>query len=192
VINKRHIHYLVLLVWFIPTSGALAQEINFGSFYTTTADLFVERNLDFGTIIVGESQDVLIGSGDEAVLSIDGIRFLDIYVTVTAPAYLFLNGDDTCAAVTCRVPVTFEYAYNNTNTSLDNTVGNTLFSSSTVRIPMIRRTVGPPMPPPTPEVALSSLPKVMAFIYIGGNLISTGSEVSGSYSNTVTIEIIYN
>lgn len=169
-----------------------AQEINFGSYYSSSAELFVERNLSFGPIILNDTKEVLIGSGDEAALSIEAIRFLDIYVTVTAPTYLFLDGDDACVSATCRVPVTFEYAYNNTNTYLDNVIGNTLFSTSTVRLPMVKRVNGPPMPPPTPEIALPSLPLATAFIYIGGEIASTGAEQSGSYSNSITIEIIYN
>jgi hypothetical protein len=173
-------------------SRVQAQEIDFGTYYTSSAELFVERNLSFGPIVLNDTKEVLIGSGDEAVLSIEAIRFLDIFLTITSPTYLFLDGDDACVAATCRVPVTFEFAYNNTNTYLDNTIGNTLFATSTVRIPMLRRMSGPPMPPPTPEVALPSLPLATTFVYIGGEIASTGSEVSGSYSNTVTIEIIYN
>lgn len=190
--SARHVIATGLVLGTTLFTNLRAQEINFGTYYSSTAELFVERNLSFGPIVLSDTKEVLIGSGDEAVMSIEAIRFLDIFVTITAPTYLFLDGDDACVSATCRIPVTFEYAYNNTNTYLDNVIGNTAFTSSTVRIPMLRRGSGPPMPPPTPEVALPSLPLVTSFIYIGGEIVSTGSEVSGSYTNTMTIEIIYN
>lgn len=186
---------LFILGWllFVASSVDLkAQEINFGSYYSSTAELFVERNLSFGNIVSGESKEILIGSGDEAALSIEAIRFLDIFVTITAPPYVYLDGDDACVTSDCRSPITYTFAFNNTNTFLDNLSGNTLFGSSTIRLPMVRRGAGPPLPPPTPEIALVSLPLATAFIYIGGEITTSGSETAGSFSNTVTIEIIYN
>ncbi len=190
----RRYLFIVAFIYLTPYTihNVFAQEINFGSYYTSSADLFVERNLSFGTIISGESKEVLIGSGDEAALSIEAIRFLDIFVTITAPPYVYLNGDDSCVSAACRSAITYTFAYNNTGTFLDNLSGNTSFNTTTVRLPMTRRGSGPPMPPPTPEAALTSLPLSTMFLYIGGEIITTGSETSGNFSNTVTIEIIYN
>ncbi len=184
---------VVSCVLFVVTSFEVrAQEINFGSYYSTTADLFVERNLSFGNIVAGDTKTIAIGSGDEAALNIEAIRFLDIFITITTPAFVYLDGNDLCVSATCRSPITFTFAYNNTNTFLDNMVGNTSFGTSTVRIPMVRRGAGPPKPPPTPEIALVSLPLANVFLYMGGQIVTSGSETAGSYSSTVTIEIIYN
>jgi hypothetical protein len=189
---SRNLFVVSCLFFVVSSIEGMAQEINFGSFYSSSADLFVERNLSFGNIVSGDSKEILIGSGDEAALSIEAIRFLDIFVTITAPAYVYLDGNDTCVTSDCRSPITYTFAYNNTNTFLDNMSGNTSFGSSTIRLPMVRRGSGPPGPPPTPEIALVSLPVATAYIYMGGEISTTGSETAGSFSNTVTIEIIYN
>lgn len=184
--------FFVSIAFIVCVETGWTQEINFGSYYSSTADLFVERNLSFGNIVAGDSKEILIGSGDEAALSIQAIRFLDIFMTITAPPYVYLDGNDTCVTSDCRSPITYTFAYNNTNTFLDNLSGNTIFGTSTVRLPMVKRGSGPPGPPPTPEVALVSLPLSTVYLYIGGEITTTGSETAGSFTNTVTIEIIYN
>ncbi len=188
----RWIRTLILLYTISASSALNAQEINFGSYYTSSANLIVERNLTFGTIVSGDSKVILIGSGDEAALNIEAIRYLDIFVTITAPAFVYLNGDDTCVTSSCRSAITYTFAYNNTNTFLDNMTGNTSFVTSTVRIPMIKRGSGPPAPPPTPQIAQASLPLSTVFLYVGGTITTSGSETVGSFTNSVTIEIIYN
>jgi hypothetical protein len=189
---NRNLFVVSCLLFAVSSIEGMAQEINFGSYFTSSAELFVERNLSFGTIVSGDSKEVLIGSGDEAALSIEAIRFLDIFVTITAPAFVYLDGNDTCVTSDCRSQIIYSFAFNNTNTFLDNMSGNTSFGTSTVRLPMSRRGSGPPAPPPTPEIALVSLPLSTVYLYIGGEITTTGSETAGSFSNSVNIEIIYN
>lgn len=188
----RRVLAIALLLGILPT--ARAQEINFGNFYTGAAiALTVIRDLDFGTIVAGETKERAIGSGLEGVLELEGIPYLDVVVTITNPGYVYLNGDGLCVLASCRIPVTLTTAFTNNGELVDQVGTAITFTGGTVRFPIRRRVSGPPMPPPDPFLStqLPSYPSASAFIYIGAQLVSSVSANAGDYSSVITVEVQY-
>lgn len=186
---------LALIAVLLGMMGAAqAQEINFGNFYTgAPIDLTVIRDLDFGTMVAGETKERAIGSGLEAVLELEGIPYLDVIVTITSSGYVYLDGDDLCVLASCRIPVTLTTAFTNNNELVDQVGTAIIFTGGTARFPIRRRVSGPPMPPPDPFLAteLPSYPSASAFIYIGAELVSSVSANAGDYSSVITVEVQY-
>lgn len=189
----KHYLFVVSCLSFVVSSSLVqAQEIPFGSYYTgAPIDLFIIRDLDFGTIVAGDTKERALGSGDEAVLELEGIPHLDVIVTITAPDYVYLDGDDLCVDPACRLPLTLNYAYTN-NLEMADQIGTAiLFSTTTARFPIQRRVTGPPMPPPDPYLENVTYPSAAAYIYIYGSLTSIGTSTAGDYQSTITVAIEY-
>lgn len=184
---------LVLLVVLTQPRNSRAQEIDFGSYVSSTVTVISERNLEFGEIIRPGSSNIALGSGLEGVVSIEGIRFLDAFVTISPyPVnYLFLDGDDGCVTASCRIDFNMFTAYTNNGELLDVTSGATTFTGSTVRFPFRARTGGPPRPPPVPPHAGYTPPTDTAYLYVYGEVTASVSANAGSYSNIVTITVTY-
>lgn len=176
----------------VSSSNIQAQEIPFGSFYTgAPISVFTIRDLDFGTIVAGDTKARALGSGDEAVLELEGIPYLDVVVTINVPDYVYLDGDDLCVTADCRLPLTLNYAYTN-NLELTDQVGTAImFTTTTERFPIQRRVTGPPMPPPDPFLGTVTYPSAAAYIYIYGSITSIGSSTSGDYESTITVTVEY-
>lgn len=189
---KHYLFVVSCLSLVVSTTLVQAQEIPFGSYYTgAPISLFTIRDLDFGTIVAGDIKERTLGSGDEAVLELEGIPYLDVIVTITAPDYVYLDGDDLCVSPTCRIPLTVNYAYTN-NLELTDQIGTAiLFSTSTARFPIQRRVTGPPMPPPDPFLGSVTYPSAAAYIYIYGSLTSSISSSAGDYQSTITVTVEY-
>jgi hypothetical protein len=190
--NKPSAILLVFGFFLSWASEVIAQEIPFGSFYTgAPISLFTIRDLDFGTIVAGDTKERQLGSGDEAVIELEGIPYLDVVVSVTAPDYVYLNGDDLCVLPACRLPLTLNYAYTNNLELVDQIGGAIPFPSGTARFPIQRRVTGPPMPPPDPSIALVSFPNATSYIYIHGSVTSIIGSTAGDYQSTITVTVEY-
>ena len=182
----------VLLLW----GSARSQEINFGQFYdSSTLSTQVLQNLNFLTLITGDTKDIDLGSNDEGLIEISGLPFLDLMITVPPVNFLFLNGDETCVSSSCRIAITLNYSYTNrgeTDFQPGYEFSAKPFISGLARFQVRERISGPPGPPPVPSIAGVSLPPVeQAYVYVSGSITnSTGADV-GSYSNTVTVSISY-
>jgi hypothetical protein len=173
-------------------------QINFGQFYdSNTLSTQVLQNLSYGTIIVGDTKDVDLGSNDEGVIEISGLPFLDVMVTVPPIDFLYLDGDDSCLSASCRIAVTINFHYTNRGET-DFQPG---YESSArpfsiggmARFQIRERVSGPPGPPPTPTITGVSLPAAQqAYIYVSGSITNSTGAGIGSYSNTVIVTISYN
>lgn len=170
-----------------------AQEIDFGSYVSSSATVIGERNLDFGDILRPGSSTVTLGSGLEGVVSLEGIRFLDAFVTISPHPvnYLYLNGDDSCVASTCRIELSMSTAYTNAGQAMDVTSGAVTFTGANVRFPFRARAGGPPRPPPVPPHAGYTPPTDVAYLYIYGTVTAASNSNAGSYSNVITISVAY-
>jgi len=175
------------------TTSAKSQEINFGSYYSYTASL-IELNpassLEFGTLIQGLTP-ISIDLAEAKILAIEGVKYLDIIVTITATD--LLNTDIGCSG-DCSIPFTLEAGYANLGSENIGQVTPMIVSSNiaTAQFPILRRTGGAPGPPPTPvyEGFDPSIFNETAYIYIYGSLI-VGSANAGSYEGTINVSVSY-
>lgn len=174
-----------------------AQEINFGSFGSyslTVTDLTPAEDLAFGIVIKNEGLKE-IPLVDAKVLAMEGVKYLDVIMEVSADNFLLLNGDLDCLTTEdCRLPFTLNVAYanrgqNNLNQAVDIPVAA---NKALARFPILDRGNLPPGPPPTPphEGFNPALYNETAYIYLYGAL-NVGEVVSGQYSGEITVTIIY-
>jgi hypothetical protein len=151
-------------------------------------------DLEFGMVMQNEGLKniVLLNSKQ---FSLEGVKYLDVIVDITAPNFLLLDGDIGCQTdPTCRLPFTLQAAYanrgnNDTNQATQMTV---LSNIASAQFPILQRGNGPPGPPPTPvfEGYNPNLYLETAYLYIYGS-ISVGNIDAGTYTSSITIEISY-
>ncbi|MEQ8525861.1 MAG: hypothetical protein RIB15_14285 [Gracilimonas sp.] len=175
-----------------------AQEINFGDFSSKYAVSLSELNpaedLSFGMVVQNEglkSIDLI----DSKVLIIEGVKYLDVIVDITADNYLYLDDDIACNGTNSNcIPFTIQAAYanrgnNDTNQAVLMQVASNVASA---QFPIEARGNRPPGPPPTPvyEGYNPALYNETAYIYVYGSL-NVGNIDAGSYSGNITITISY-
>lgn len=189
---------LTAILLLIGYSPANSQEINFGEFSSkyavTISELNPAEDLSFGMLIQNEglkSIELL----DSKVLMIEGVKYLDVIVDVTADNYLFLDSDVACNGTNSNcIPFTLEAAYanrgtNNTNQAVLMQVAANVASA---QFPILARGNLPPGPPPTPDYEgyNPALYNETAYLYIYGSL-NVGNVDAGSYSGNITITVSY-
>lgn len=192
--------YMVIFVILCLTNwvSLSAQEIDFGDFSSKYAVSISELNpaedLSFGTVIQNEGLKT-IDLIDAKVLMIEGVKYLDVIVDVTADNHLFLGTDVACnGSNTNCIPFTIQAAYanrgnNDTNEAVLMQVSSNVASA---QFPIEAKGNRPPGPPPTPvyEGYNPALYNETAYIYIYGSL-TVGNVNAGSYSGEITITISY-
>lgn len=193
-------HPQVSYAQFTPSTGG--GQIQFGQFYNVFSGITaINANLEFGTLIAGESKSVNLGSDEEAVFLVEGLPFLDVIITITGDAltgpntgFLYLDGNASCAEDSCRIQVMFGYAFDNSGSpNYDANLAHP-FTVSPILFPIRRRAMGtPPGPPPTPQITDVALPDpVSSYLFIYGTISSNTSNLVGSYQSTLNIEVVYN
>ena len=182
---------LILLIVF--NNNVIAQVIDFGSYESSSAIVTNERNLEFGQVLKSSTESISLGSGLEGVISIQGIRYLDILVDISPyPAnYLYLNGNIGCVTDDCRVPFSLSMVYTNAGQNLNDISGAISLSSASARFPILARGSGPPRPPPVPVHAGYTAPTETAHIYFYGSITPNIANDSGFYSNLITVTVTY-
>ncbi|MDZ7771880.1 MAG: hypothetical protein U5K31_03955 [Balneolaceae bacterium] len=173
-----------------PSQGT-AQEIDFSQFgsYTITLEPVPGyESLDFGSVINGEG-NVSVDLGDDpgmAVLSITGVKYLDVVVTITKPDALL----PIDPGVTDEIPfTTLEAAY--ANHGDNDYLKAKMMGNLQARFPILERQFLPPGPPPDPPIEGVSPPSETAYIYLWGS-INVGNVAAGDYSATIDITVEYN
>lgn len=193
--NKVLLTFAVSVFGF--TAPLPAQEINFGSFGSYSlfiSDLTPAEDLAFGIVIKNEGLKE-IPLIDAKVLALEGVKYLDVIMEITADNALLLNGDLDCIGdPACSLPFTLKAAYaNRGQNDLNQAVDVPVTANSAVaRFPILDRGNLPPGPPPTPphEGFNPALYNETAYIYLYGAL-NVGEVVSGQYSGEITVTIIY-
>lgn len=184
---------LLLLAW---PCGSIAQEIDFGQYgnYSMTLSELGPDDLDFGILVQNEGLKS-IPIANAKVLTLEGVKYLDVIVDITADNELLLNGNPACSGdPSCSIPLTIDAAYANRG---ENNIAQARFFSisgntGTTQFRILRRGSGPPGPPPTPEHKgfNPSLYEETAYIYLFGS-VNVGNVSSGSYSGQVTVSVVY-
>ncbi len=187
-----------ILTFLLLSSATHAQEIDFGSYSSsysvTLSELSPGAELDFGTLI--QNDGVTAVTIDNAkVLTIEGVKYLDIIVDLTADQYLLLNGNLSCQTnPSCRIPYTMQASYANRGVMSISQVSDFLVSGTTAseQFPIKYRGNAPPGPPPTPvyQGFNPALFNETAYIYIYGS-VNVGNVDAGNYTGTVNITVNY-
>lgn len=181
----------------LPASSAKAQEIRFSDYHAYSIeldDLTPAQDLDFGMIFSGEGHKAL-NIAHAKVLSITGVKYLDVLVDITAENYLLLDGEPLNANQTNkRIPFTLQAAYANRGT--DNpgiaTPIQTVSNMASARFRIRGRDNGPPGPPPVPVHGTynPALYNDTAYLYLFGS-INVGAVNAGPYASKIIITLSY-
>ena len=189
---------ITLFALLIYKSNATAQEIDFGSYsskYTVTVtELNPAEDLNFGLLITNEGAS-FIPVTEAKVLAIEGVKYLDVIVEITADNALLLNGDLNCIGdVSCSLPFTLEAAYANRGVNDVNqaTIMNVVSNIASAQFPIMYRGNLPPGPPPAPvyEGYNPALYHETAYLYLYGS-VNVGNVDTGTYSANINITINY-
>lgn len=183
----------------LNSKSVLSQEINFGSDFSSVysvsvAQLNIGETLDYGLIV--QNQGVVSTTINESlVVTITGVKYLDVFITVTADDYLLKGGDIGCLTnPACRIPFSLEAAYanrgvNNANQAMNMAVAANVTSA---QFPVKYRGNQPPGPPPTPVYTGfdPSIYNETAYLYLYGS-ISIGAIDAGTYTSDIDVVINY-
>lgn len=201
--SKKPISLLIALLVFCVVSifsstPLKAQEIDFGDFsskYTVSiTELIPAEDLAFGLVIQNEGLKT-IDLLDAKVLMIEGVKYLDVIVDITADNYLYLDNDVSCNGTNSNcIPFTLQAAYanrgnNNTNQAVLMQVTSNIASA---QFPILARGNRPPGPPPTPvfEGYNPALFNETAYLYLYGS-INVGNVNAGTFSGQITVTVTY-
>ncbi len=177
---------------------SFAQEINFGTYsssYSLTVTPTNGTTLNFGQLISGDVTPLTINIDDfeTIIISITGVRYLDVFVQINAPDYIIKDDEPGCVTDNCRVEYTLQAAYANRGMENSNqaVIMNVLSNSATALFPIKYRGNAPPGPPPTPvyEGYNPSLFEETAYIYIYGSL-AAGTYDAGTYTSLTPISVM--
>lgn len=175
-----------------------AQEIDFGDFsnkYSVSiTELIPAEDLAFGMVLQNEGLKT-IDLMDAKVLMIEGVKYLDVIVDVTADNYLYLDNAVSCNGTNTNcIPFTLQAAYanrgnNNTNQAVLMQVASNVASA---QFPILARGNRPPGPPPTPDYESynPALFNETAYLYLYGS-INVGNVNAGTYSGQITVTVTY-
>ena len=188
---------LVFVLVSLAAYPAAAQRINFGTYATQNISTIVSGSLNFN------DKQPAIGSGTNATVTIALIdnetQYItitaeatrDVTVTVTAPTDLITGGGGPGN----QVPFTCRFAYSNLGASsvaaakaaaIEVPVGY-----NAITFPMLRRSSGAPLPPPTPPHGGYTPPSATAYLFLYGTFGPVGNVSAGMYSGTVNVNVQY-
>jgi hypothetical protein len=179
-------------------SNSFSQEIEFGRFgnYTITLENISLGDLTFENPVLSNGGIYQVELIDSYVLSIIGVKYLDVGVELVGDGELLLDGDPANSGDPQRsIPFTLRAAYAN---NAQNNISDAIFIPVTgsnvgnARFPVLTRQSQPPGPPPTPPTGQfdQSLVEESAYLYLYGD-IDVGNVLAGFYSGTITITVEY-
>lgn len=189
---------ILMMIFNLVTVANLlhGQSINFGTYTSSgiTINEEMPNKLDFNdkqNIILRGSNDIVnIGLQDQevAVLSINANEQLDITVLFDTPNKLELDKDNS-------IPCHLRFAYSNLGaqdiaTARAQAIEVPLGFNS-ITIPVHRRTMGAPGPPPTPEYQGYVAPVGKVYLFIYGTLGPVGNVDVGVYEGLINITADY-
>lgn len=174
--------------------AASAQEIDFEKFIRDdpkyALDLYTlggYDELNFGQVIAGQGQtEIELNSDDIVILAIEGIAYLDVFVTLTPPDHLISTEDPES-----KMEFTLKAAYANRGEGNTGTAYRQTFSGHHARFPIFRRESGPPGPPPTPPHDGYQPPEETAYLFLYGSIDVISGLQAGEHTGTITVEVAY-
>lgn len=177
-------------------STALSQ-INFGSFgaYTIQLTDISVGSLTFEGLIVSGTGEHEVLLANAFIVEIEGVKYLDAGVLITADLELLLDGNiNNSANPQKSISYTLEAAYANKgqqNTG-DAELITVLSNVGDARFPILARQFLPPGPPPPPPTEAFNQAAVndAAYLYLYGK-INVGNVDAGTYTGTINISVQY-
>lgn len=147
--------------------------------------------LDFGTVLSGQGLvEIDLNSDDAAVIAIEGVRYLDVFVALDPPTHLWLDGVQTTDEDK-QIPFTLQGGYANQGEGNTGPGFRQPFSGTSARFPIFRRGSGPPGPPPTPPHSGYVPPRETAYLFLYGNINVPTSLQAGNYAADILITVEY-
>jgi hypothetical protein len=196
-IGKR-VGMLVLLMVFEIHHG-IAQKINFGA-YTTSQDISLTASstyLNFNNqqpiLVCNSNTTVTIALSDNEAQNIkiiaDASR--DVTVTITSPAYMIIGSGGGGN----QIPFTCSFAYSNIGAADASTAKLSAVQIpagfTTITFPVLKRSAGIPLPPPTPAHGGYTAPNATAYLFIYGKLGPIGNVNAGNYTGIINVSVNY-
>ena len=188
--------FICIVVTAVCALTLQGQHISFGTFAGPGIQITpgVPDDLDFNdkTVVInpGVNQSVTIQLQDPqaAVLRIEGTANLDVTVVLDVPTTLDLDPAN-------KIPVQIRFAYSNLNPADEMTAKMEAVEVpagfNTITFPIVRRTDGPPGPPPTPPQAGTTPPRKTAYLFVYGTLGPVGNVDAGLYEGTIQVTVEY-
>jgi hypothetical protein len=189
---------LVLLMVFEFHHG-IAQKINFGA-YTTSQDISLTASstlLNFNNqqpiMVCNTNATVTIALSDNEAQNIkiiaDASR--DVTVTITSPAYMIIGS----GGAGNQIPFTCNVAYSNTGVADASTAKLSAIQVpagfTVITFPILKRTAGIPLPPPTPAHGGYTAPSATAYLFLYGKFGPIGNVNAGNYTGIVNVSVDY-
>ena len=201
-VNFRPISAIILrslsaLLFVVLLHTNAQSQINFGSFgpYTIQLTDISVGNLVFDGFIISGSGEHEIELTDAFIMEIEGVKYLDVGVLITADLELLLDGNISNSGDPQKsITFTLEAAYANKG---QQNVGDAEFITvisnvGDARFPILARQFQPPGPPPPPptEAFDQSAVEDAAYLYLYGK-IDVGDVDAGIYSGNINISVQY-
>lgn len=194
IILFRSFAALFLIVLMHTTAQS---QINFGSFgpYTIQLTDISIGDLTFEGLIVSGSGEHEIELTEAFIIEIEGVKYLDVGVLITADVELLLDGSAGNSGDPLKsISFTLEAAYANKgqqNTG-DAEFITVISNVGDARFPILARQFQPPGPPPPPptEAFDQSAVEDAAYIYLYGK-IDVGNVDAGTYLGNINVSVQY-
>ncbi len=181
-----------------------AQEIDFGGYYAEeNFSILLDTNgngLDFGHGLRGTSETIEI-TEEVAIMSITGVKFLDVFVEISTPDYLEPQEEsvncteepDRCIQLDLRASYA-NLGEENSNHSIE--IQPSTLNEKSSRFPILRSWAGgvgaPPVPPPPPEtIPDQAAVNEIAYLYFYGTIHIGENAVVGSHQGLIEVTVSY-
>ncbi|MDI6401914.1 hypothetical protein QLX67_07905 [Balneolaceae bacterium ANBcel3] len=199
-INQTYPVWCFVLLWTLVMIFPLRVhgQVNFGGFVpddenyaVTLAPLGGYEQLDFGIVFLGQGLvNIEMNSEDVVIVAVEAVRYLDVYVHLDAPQFLYLDGNVTNDDER-RIPFSLYGAYANRGSGNTSPADRMAFPGHSARFAVFRRPSGPPRPPPTPPHSGYVPPRETAYIILYGDITLPSGLITGEYEAEVLIEVSY-
>lgn len=189
---------IVTILSVLFSLSSLAQEIDFGDYSAlysiSLTELSPGMNLNFGTVADNEGL-VSIDINDAKIYAIEGVKYLDIIVDITADQFLLLDGNLSYASdPTRRIELTMAAAYANMGIQDPSQaiIFNVFGTTASAQFPIKYR--GNTLLAHHQLLFIKAMTLLFSMkqrIYIYASINLPGGIVAGSYTGNINVSISY-
>ncbi|MEL7834047.1 hypothetical protein [Fodinibius sp. Rm-B-1B1-1] len=194
-----------ILTCFLFTVSAQAQQINFSAYADYGLEIINSpQDLNFnqvGPIIAdGSTYSLDIHEGNFTIIEIVGVKYLDIYVDVTADDNMIGNNTGDAIDFTLKAAYSNQLGDVKDPASIPLKYINVMNDAFNIRTPILERQSQPPNPPPTPPTNATDLdPRTdysnplyeTFYLYLYGDITVPEGTSADSYTGNITVTVSY-